>query len=67
MRLNKGELSPIILHWFNVEPAQEDDFDENNRFLMGEGQVGPRERQPQIMLKRLQKEVDRECALTRVE
>ena len=62
LRLNKGEISPVLMYWFNVEPAREEDFDEENQFIGGQGEEGPRERQPQlrIKLKRLQREVDQE-------
>ena len=62
LRLNKGEISPVLLYWFNVEPAREEDFDDENRFVGGEGEGEPRERQPRLrlILKRLQKEVDKE-------
>ena len=62
LRLYKNEISPILMQWFQVEKAKEEDFDENNEFVGAEGGIGPKERTPQlqIILKRLQKEVDPE-------
>ena len=62
LRLNKGEMSPIMMYWFCVEPAREDDFDEENKYIGAQGEEEPRERKPRlrIMLKNLQREVDKE-------
>ena len=61
LRQHTGEVSPILLQWYEVERATDEDFDENGNYK-GEGEGVPRERQPQLRLRlrRLQKEVDRE-------
>ena len=65
LKLSRGEVSPVYMHWFSVEQATEEDFDEEGNLKEAEGGEGPRERKPQIKikLKRLQKEVDKEARL----
>ena len=59
LREYEGPQSPILMNWFRVEPATKDDVIEVRE---DEEREGPRERISHlpIMLKRLQKETDRE-------
>lgn len=64
LRQYQGYTSPILLSWFRVEPPREDDFNEDNELISERKDEGmpTRERGShlRIVLKRLQKEVEKE-------
>ncbi len=63
-RLHQGRHSEILISWFCIEAAKEDDFDKENNLKGLEGVEGPRERNSQLpmKLKRLQKVTDRDIS-----